>query len=205
MPFNALSGCVQVRFNQSFRDQQCINSLWFFDNAGLPTVSDVTNLAFQCESAWAANVMPLLSSDLKLLNVVARDFTTESGIEVLSSSGVVFGGAGDAMPNNVAACVSLRTPFAGRHYRGRLYLGGIPRTAIVENDYTSAFTGTVLDALNTYFVGVGTVSANYTLSIVAREAAGVPIAGGLVTEVNQFIFSDNIVDSQQRRLPGRGK
>jgi hypothetical protein len=148
--------------------------------------------------------MPLLSNDLDLLSVKVRDLTTVSGIEVLAPASAVNGGAGDGMPNNVAACLSVRTPFAGRHYRGRLYLGGVPRTEVVENDLTASFRNDVTNIFNG-IVGSGGMAANWTWVVVAQQAAGAVIPGGIVTEVSSTLFVDPVVDSQRRRLPGRGK
>lgn len=210
MPFNAIANCAKVTLQHDFRGQECINDFWFLKSAGSITFLDLDGLAVAFGTRWGANVMPLLSSDLSLLSVTVRDYTVPNGLEVVEASGAGPGGAGDAFPNNVAACVSLRTGFAGRHYRGRIYLGGIPRTAVAENSYIPDFVNGIITALGP-FVGVGGVSPGWQLVVVAQwqvltpHATPVPIPGGIVTPVQQFLFTDDVVDSQRRRLPGRGK
>jgi len=210
MPFNAISGCASLKVQYDFRGQQAFNNLWALKTGGAITVLDATTLANTFATYWATNIMPNLSNDLTLLNVTVRDQSTEFGVEVVSTTGTTAGAAADALPNNVAACVSVRTGFAGRHYRGRFYLPGIPRGSVVENDYDPAFAGDVITTLNT-LVGVDGYAPGWQGVVVARWqtltplSAPVPIVGGIVTPVNAFLFTDTVVDSQRRRLPGRGK
>ncbi len=210
MPFNAIPNCVKVRFNYSFRGQQAINGLWFLKSAGSISLLDVMSLGDQLGTHWSDAVMPLLSSDLVFTNLSVRDMSIENGLEYVTGGVGPDGGAGDALPNNVAACVTIRTGFAGRHYRGRIYIPGIPRTAVAENEYLADFMSGLLVAL-TPIVGVDAIAAGWQLVVVAQEQvlvpgeAPVPIPGGIVTPAVSFGFSDDVVDSQRRRLPGRGK
>lgn len=213
MPFNAIPDVVKCTIRHSFRGQDALNTMYFFKRTGAPTVIDVAALAGALATQWVAAVMPLLSSDLVFQSVLARDLTAENGTEALSGSvPSTAGGAGDAMPNNVSACVSLRTPFAGRHYRGRLYLAGIPREAVVENTLDPAFRLDITSAFGD-MIGDDNVQAGYTWSVVAQSQANpgtpppatIPIPGGIVTPITLATFVDGIVDSQRRRLPGRGK
>lgn len=211
MPFNEISNCVKCTVNQSFRGQQCLNNLWFLHTAGAVNLVDLTALATGLVSFWATEIMPLLSDDLELVSVLARDYTAENGLELLAGSTGVSGGGGDAMPNNVAACVSVRTGLAGRHYRGRLYLGGIARATVSENSFADLFIANVSDSFNG-ITGVAGLAPNWQWVVVAQTQsnptpppAQIPIPGGIVTPVTNVVFVDNIVDSQRRRLPGRGK
>jgi len=210
MPFNAIPGAALAKIEYTFRGQQCFNDLWFIKATGAVTVFDASNLANGIQLTWGQNVVPLLSNDLTLVRTTVRDYTLENGVEAVSTMGTFDGGAGDALPNNVAACVSLRTGFAGRHYRGRIYLPGIPRTAVTENEYLDDFMNGQLTAL-AMFIGPDAVANGWQLVVVARQqtitpgSAPVPIPGGIVTLAVAWQFTNNVVDSQRRRLPGRGK
>lgn len=204
MPFNPISAVAKCVVEQSYRGEQCINSMYFLHAGGAITINDANGLAAALLSWWSLALMPKLSNDLDLLSVKVRDLTSVSGIEVFVGASGINGGAGDGMPNNVAACLSVRTPFAGRHYRGRIYLGGVPRSEVVENSLTASFQDEVATAFNT-IVGPGGLWSNWSWAVVAQQNAGAVIPGGIVTEVTSALFVDPIVDSQRRRLPGRGK
>lgn len=204
MAFNPIENVVKCTVEQDFRGQQCLNTLYFLHSVGAVNVVDLTTLVGTLTSFWATEIMPNLSDDLGLLGVLARDLTTAIGLEMFGGSTGVTGGAGDAMPNNVAACVSIRTPFAGRHYRGRNFLGAIPRAVVSENSYDASFRTAITDAYNG-IAGADNLAPNWTWVVVAQEEAGAPIPGGIVTEVTQAVFVDAVVDNQRRRLPGRGK
>lgn len=213
MPFNAISGVSRATIRHDFRGQQCINTMYFLHSSGAPSGLSMGALLAGLADLWSSNIMPLLSSDLLFSSILLRDLTTENGLEVVGDAGASGpGGAGDALPNNIAACVSVRTPFAGRHYRGRLYLGGIPRAAVAENTIDPAFQSDILTALLP-FIGDGLVAAGWQWVVVAQSQKNpgtpppesIPIPGGIVTPVTGVVFVDGIVDSQRRRLPGRGK
>jgi len=210
MPFNAIPNCALAKLEYRFRGQQCFNDLWFLKEAGSISLLDMVGLANDVQSKWGDNIVDQLSGDLTLLRTIVRDMSIENGLEVISTEAAFPGGATDALPNNVAACVSLRTGFAGRHYRGRIYLPGIPRSAVSENEYITDFMNGMLLQLSA-FTGPDAMSVGWQLVVVARQqtltpgADPVPIPGGIVTPVQQFIFTDNVVDSQRRRLPGRGR
>ena len=213
MPFNAIPNVVKATIRQSFRLQECFNTMYFLKETGGITVTDITALGAGLAAGWKDSIMPLLSDDLIFLSVLLRDLTTENGLELTADDGGSLAGtAGDAMPNNVSACVSVRTPFAGRHYRGRMYLGGIPRAAVAENSLDPAFQADIVTALSS-FSGPGSLAPNWQWVVVAQQQKNpgtpppenIPIPGGIVTPVTQVLFVDGIVDSQRRRLPGRGK
>lgn len=210
MPFNAIPDAALAKIEYTFRGQQCFNDIWFLKTGGAISVFDAASLANGIQITWGTTVVPLLSNDLTLVRTTVRDYSLENGIEAVSTTGTYDGGAGDALPNNVAACVSLRTGFAGRHYRGRIYLPGIARTAVTENEYLDDFMNGVLTALSD-FIGPDAIAAGWQLVVVARQqtltpgSAPVPIPGGIVTPAVSWQFTNNVVDSQRRRLPGRGK
>lgn len=97
---------------------------------------------------------------------------------------------------NVSMAISWRTGLAGRKYRGRFYHFGPAVSDINTND---TLTGTFLSA--------ATSVANYLLSHAATAAINAIIyhkVGDTFTPINQVIADQN-VDSQRRRLAGRGQ
>jgi hypothetical protein len=62
---------------------------------------------------------------------------------------VVGGTAGTAAPYQLANVVSLRTPFVGRSFRGRIYLGPLAASAINDPTMNGALVTAAQTAINT--------------------------------------------------------
>lgn len=212
MTFYPVTNGAQVRLIQSFRDQLVVNTLWFLHLTGAPTFADIQALATACNFQWQSSIATLLSNDLSYERCIVRDYSVENSFEAVASpSSPVPGTAGDAMPNNVAFAVSLRTGLSGRAYRGRIYLAGIPRAVVEENSLMSTFLDDVSIAMSG-FIGPSEIVPDWQLGVAHRVSSGppperlpIPLDPGVITVASNFSFSDVIVDSQRRRLPGRGK
>jgi hypothetical protein len=122
---------------------------------------------------------------------LALDYTTG-----LPEGGTRTSGDAAEEPANVSLTMSWRTGLAGRKYRGRNYIPGIGTTDV-----------TTLDTINS-------TAATRIASIAAQLLAGILTAGfqfvvfhvadNTVTEITDFVI-EAILDSQRRRLPGRGR
>jgi len=153
-----------------------------------------TNFWNDVRLAWKACV----GTTVNFLSVTATDLSIippQQGVYSIPQPepGTI---GGEAVPANVACCISWKTLFTGRSYRGRTYLYGLTE---------SNTNGSILNTA--YLVAVATLAQR----IVAwTNPAGVVALfavrsseGGFSTLVNTFIV-DNVSDSQRRRLPNRG-
>jgi hypothetical protein len=100
-------------------------------------------------------------------------------------------------PGNVTVTVSERANLAGRAYRGRIYWPAIGQGMVAGDDtITSALVGLLgtfaMQWLNTF----GVNGSNGTLVIFHRN-------DNLFSTVRALVI-ESILDSQRRRLPGRG-
>lgn len=102
----------------------------------------------------------------------------------------------DSEPGSVAFCVSLRTALAGRTTRGRKYYSGLAVGDVTGNMFDATRAGVLVAAVNSL---ISDLNGNLTpLSIFSRTALTlVPVTAA--TQV------DLAVDSQRRRLAGRGR
>lgn len=102
----------------------------------------------------------------------------------------------DSEPGGVAFCVSLRTALAGRTTRGRKYYSGLAVGDVTGNMFNATRAGVLVAAVNSL---ISDLNANLTpLSIFSRTALTLVT----VTTATQV---DLAVDSQRRRLAGRGR
>jgi hypothetical protein len=80
-------------------------------------------------AAWTARVMPLISHEVTLDDVVCTDLDNLTGNQTTSAGGAV---GGDSAPVGQASgclCVTEHTATRGRSYRGRVYLAGMSTAA----------------------------------------------------------------------------
>lgn len=134
----------------------------------------------------------LMTIDLRSLASAEAPYTSVS----VNQPGVV---AGDALPPNVAACVSLSTGLTGRSARGRMYWGGMSE---VQTDGTSLLTGVVTginDACAALLTELAT-DGNYELVVLSRVTGGVERPTANPLPVTEFALRDSILDTQRRRI-----
>lgn len=169
-------------------------------------VSNPTGWSLSTMAALANDVQTWLNGQYKglipavyswyLISVRLYDPSNPLAYDLSISPPIVGTFTGTAEAGNVTATLSLRTGLAGRKYRGRLYVAGISETALGVLDLlTSGWVvqaGTVAQALLT------------ALNVGARALTIFHKLTNTYTNVNGYAI-ENIVDSQRRRLPGRGR
>lgn len=203
MPFVPTPNTVQCEIRYLFDNQQVENTLYFlYDHA--PTSGEGTDLADALFDWWDTNYKPLLVASIGLREIFLTDLTAADSWAVtrVSSPVVVGTRAGGAMPNNIALCISFRTNKRGRAHRGRNYV-----MAMSEGDVTANnFDGAYLTAVQAAYVALSDVEAATGANwvVVSRFQGLLPREEGITTPVASVGFFDGVVDSQRRRLPGRG-
>jgi hypothetical protein len=173
--------------------------------------SSLTSLANTVKAWWIAEMAPLLSDIVSLEEVVATDLTTATGGQVSISGDHELGTQiGGAAPNGSTFTVSFRTAERGRAFRGRNYIVGLPLEQLSDTNHVQSSWAT--DLITAYeALKTALVAADFIWVVVSRfhgvdTVTGHPIprAAGLITHVLSVLVTDFVIDSQRRRLPGRG-
>lgn len=205
MPFQPIDNVAQINVRQRL-DNQKIENVFHVFNETASQQGTLQNLADLFGDFWLARVLPVQSADLTLVEVEARDLSTEGGLSAVRTiNPAVAGGNIEAsLPNNVAFCVSFRTARTGRSYRGRTYVAGIPEGRVVKNTLDAAVVTTLVTAFSDLALTDSYIEQGY-LVVASRFNQGVRRPTGVATRVTGVLAIDPIVDSQRRRLPGRGQ
>jgi len=113
------------------------------------------------------------------------------------------GGIGAAsIAGNVALAIKFGTGLSGRSHRGRVYLAGLPENAVTGNEITPTYRTTLVTAVANFAGGVtGIMDAAHVIVSTCQDGAW--LTNAEVTPVNSY-SADVYVDSQRRRLTGRG-
>jgi hypothetical protein len=160
-----------------------------------PTVAELIASEFQTDYV---GIMADLSQDYSIHEIFVKNFGgVASGEFTLAITPSQVGGAANpGLPGSVAFCVSLRTALAGRTTRGRKFIAGLDETTVTGNTLDAAVADGIVGAINGLKNGL--ITLGNPLSIFSKTAVTlVPVTAA--TKV------DNFVDSQNRRLTGRGR
>lgn len=211
MPFVPVPNTCLVEMRMTYDLQQVENTLYFEFPGGIVTGA-MQNLANDMEGWWNDSYAPLVVSGVQLREVVVTDLTSSSSAQVTNVPASVSTGAvlTPGLPSNVTLTVSFRTSLRGRSFRGRNYVVGIPSTDLTP---PNTIEGPVVQSWIDAYQGISDALtvADALWVVVSRfsgvTGAGVPIPRtlGVTTPITNVVVVDQTVDSQRRRLPGRGK
>lgn len=168
-------------------------------------VNQFDTLAANVVADWNTIVKPVTHETCALRELYFTDQQSDSGGTYTYSTGLPSPGTflGNSMSNNCSCAISFRTPFRGRSYRGRNYPPGLPEGYQENNRVLPAWQNAWLQFYAALF---GRANDNSTpLGVISRYANKNPRVVGQITPITAILFVDNVVDSQRRRLPGRGK
>jgi hypothetical protein len=204
MAFVPFSRAAALTVNYLWLGQQVQNTLWFDYNDAIDETA-LESLVADVETYVFEEMLPLMSEDIFLNSVEARKQDAPESLYAISRvhSNEPGGVPTPSMPNNVTVSVSFRTALTGRSRRGRNYWLAIPTTQVADNLVNGSYLEGVLGAYEG-MIGLGAVSAGWQWVVASKYANGAQREQGLTTNVTGVTIVDNIVDSQRRRLPGRG-
>jgi hypothetical protein len=202
MAFQPVEATALIELIQ-FLDNQVIENTLYFRQANDYDAADLEALALNLSVWWAVNIRPQMASTLSLVGVRATALHDQTGPQFISTVGLPSTGAVlvDSVPNNSAFCLSFRTALIGRAFRGRNYISGLPESVVTM----SRLAGATATALQTAYEQIQPgLPAGTTWVVVSRTVNGVLQSVGLTNQVTSVVFQDLNMDSQRRRLPGRG-
>lgn len=145
-----------------------------------------------------------LSTGLSMVEIYMVDLASESGETRTGTPATPSNGSrsSNPAPLSVTLCVSYRTAQRGRSYRGRSYVVGLAADAINNQNIDEAIAGGVLAS----FIALrnAAAAADVPMVVVSRRHNNLPRVTGIATPITSVVLNDTVVDSQRRRLPGRG-
>ena len=203
MAFIPVPNGVEVVLKGTKDGQEVIN-VFGVDNGSPADSGDLQDINDAFTTWWEDEYRTITHESFHLdsINCIALDTASSPNYERTSFDNPTGGVSGDALANNVTLAVKHLTLSRGRSFRGRTYLVALPDNFMFDADHVSAGSLTtiieVLTALVTLLLAI-----DKFLVVISRFADLAPRMAGIMTEITAMA-ADNIVDSQRRRLPGRG-
>lgn len=155
--------------------------------------------------AWYnANLRDVQPASVVFQKIIARalDTPTSPSIEAVGSLPLAGTASASGLPANVTVAVKWGTLFSGRNYRGRSYHIGLLSTQVSGSALATGVEGDIQDDYNALLDFVA--ATPYQLVVVSKWSNHNARTTGLTTPVT-YVSVENNVDSQRRRLNGRGE
>jgi hypothetical protein len=213
MPFVPVPNTAEVTVKMTHLNEQVAN-IYHVERPAPWNEDTLTQLAEAFRTWWETETRTERSGSTCLEEICARDLTTISGLQVCVTHGIANCGTGltQAMPGNVTIAIKEGTGLAGRSFRGRSYWVGLTEEMVENNVVTEPFLGNIIGDMNELSARVNALGA--TLVVVSKMSGSTcnvttckkiptPRTTGVTTPITGYA-ANNVVDSQRRRLPGRG-
>jgi hypothetical protein len=203
--FQPVPNTIAVRMVHQVAGQHCLNTFHFL-KATPATVTDCQNAATAVrDTYWKAKMQQILTADVFMEKIVATglDLQTSPQFELVMVAGEQNGALGGmSVPTGSTLVGSYDTAERSRNGRGRTYISGMPAQQLADpieviNTYLVSF----VEALSALLAVATAISG--TLVVVSRTIAKVQRPTGVPIPVTG-ITADKYLDSQRRRLFGRG-
>jgi hypothetical protein len=204
MTFVPAPGVVQVNQRATLFNQQ-IENVHYFELGSAPDAAAIQQAADDARDEWIAQMLPVLTEDYIYREAYVTDLTSETAPAATSvpASLTTGDGTSDSAPGSVTLCLSLRTSGRGRSSRGRQYISGISEGSIIDNAWDATKAQSVVQAFAEYQAQMAT--KGYALVVLSRIQNAAPRDQGLAQPVTSILVTDLFIDSQRRRLTGRGR
>lgn len=153
---------------------------------------------------WDEELKPQVAGNVSLVLIVAKALDSETAPAVEFTTGLPLTGPGTNIPNpgNVTVAIRWTTGLRGRSFRGRTYHIGLTQGAIVANSLATENQALLLGAYQTLLSSLSL--STMSLVVVSKYANHVARTTGIATDITAASL-DGSLDSQRRRLNGRGR
>jgi hypothetical protein len=204
MAFISCYNTVEVALRYALPGANAANVLTFY-------CSDPLTQALVCQAAnqiavwWESDLRDWQGTHLTLTEIYARDLTDDMSWTCVNSGYTGYHGgygAGDPLPNNVAACLSLRTRARGRSGRGRQYTTALTTSHIAGNELNSTYLAGIKAAYDRLKEGGDAMPSRWHWCVVSRYHNKQPRDDAAWNAITNTMWVNNVVDSMRRRLPG---
>lgn len=203
--FIPVPGTAKVAMVSTLNLQQMINTFHFKLTAG---EWDAAGLNSLCEAVWNwyhDNIRPIQTNIAVMIRCTAVSLQSSTAASGAYSATPAAGAVSSPyVPNNVALVATLRTALRGRSYRGRFYLGGIPQAQLSGANYIAdSYAATFRTAMLALMTDADIAALEATWGVVSLRHDNAARSTGVFTPITT-VDVDPTIDSQRRRLPGRG-
>lgn len=211
MAFQPCPETAEIRISAEQNGQLAENVL----HCRISTTPDLTemNAVKSVVNDWVTGPYAATASEqLAFTSITVTDLNVAGGLQVTQDlTGINGEQVVGVKTNQDTFCIKLLTGHRGRSFRGRFYMMGLAANAYRTDDPNRLLPAGVSGILSMVDVlRTDLATAAHPLGVLSRfnkDAVPTPPherAFGLLTDVTSVAATDDIVDGQSRRMPGRG-
>jgi len=205
MAFIPAPATVKCELNYTASGQRVQNTLWVYDISDSWSATKMSLLAAQLILWWETELAPLTSNGVVLEEVAVTDWSADTAPSIAVTAIDAVGDlTSPIMPLNVTVTTTFKTAGRGRSSRGRNYFVGLTEGQCLGNQVTATVVDDIRAAYSALSTYLETADPDLRHVVVSFISDGEERTSGLAQEVTSYANADNNVDSQRRRLTGRG-
>jgi hypothetical protein len=160
-------------------------------------------------ATWVADhQLAALSNLYQHVRIVVTDQTTDPGLQFVNTDNAGLSGAqtSQSMPNNSTFAIHRKTGMSGKASKSRVYWPTIVLAFLsAPNTMDPTTANNLVNDLETLRLALETAGiSTYVYGYISRVLDHLPRTAGVFVPVVGHSFTDLTLDSQRRRLPGRG-
>lgn len=201
-PFIPAPNTARVRMVYTLYGQSVMNVFYFqgdtpFDSAALSALCD------EVHTAWVSRFKPLQSTVVELNYIEATALDTDSGAQITLPVNELGTNSGVAMPGGSAFAIKFASGFSGRSRRGRMYWIQLNISSVDGDTVNDTAAGLIQTAVSNFFDDI-TTALGVIHVVVSYCNEGAWRTTAVNTPILLYVLTDHNIDSQRRRLAGRG-
>lgn len=200
MAFISAEDTARVAINYLSETLEQATNVLHFQNLAAGVDNTTVGQLLTALKAWqAASWAPIASADWQTDIYEVRNLTVQDGAvwtDVETIPGTV---NSPSLPAQNTVAVSLRSGFAGRSRRGRLFHVGLPEDRVIGSRVTVAHATELVTAYQALVTAMNATDWRWVVaSFVSNKA---PRSGALLTPITDVVLTDTVVDSMDSRKP----
>lgn len=203
-PFIPAPDTLRVEAHYRIFGQQ-VENITYYAGPAVLTGDFLNAFATAWFDLWSANLAPLQTSDLELTDIVLIDMSDATGVRYTWVPDAAAPGTdtNPPLPLNVTAAITFHTARRGRGSQGRNYHIGMTKPKAEQNLINEAYRAS-LQAAYSNFTNIPIDSDNHAQVVLSQCQDGAWLTTANTWNVLS-VSVDNLLDSQRRRLTGRGR
>lgn len=210
-PFVPFPNGAKVTMNYTQADgSPAVNTLWFqkgsdWDSAQLTTLAN--GIAVWADAGSGAHsVQERMSDNFELSSVEARAMDAQGAPVVISTDGLPLVGTvdGASIPLGLTFAVTLRTGLAGKSQRGRIFMVGLPASALAneqENVMDATYVADAIVAWNSLIAAAADIISGCVWGVASHRHNKAYRDAVSFTPITSIGSSKLTLDFQRRRAP----
>lgn len=206
MAFSPTPGTVLVQLRMGVFSQLVINSFYFKKPQDW-TETQIDTLVSTVDLAVTNHLAPMMTDEVNYSQMYIRDLSAQFSFIRVAAFTAIHGDiiGTPLLPLNVTLAVKFATGLAGRGRQGRVYWPAMPASWVTNNFVNGTNPTDIADAYSDFITAITTSVGNECDHVVVHSVEnGVPLNPRTTSQVTDVLVGDTVVDSQRRRLPGRG-